>query len=132
MTDSTSDRRKHCRLPKPFPVEASEIRFPPSSQGRFETQCCDISAGGLSVHSPRKFEPGAKLQVRVHIPTLNKYSPGFFKVYENDADQYLQAIAEVIRVEYSAGGYLLGLKYVDVDEDAARAVANLVNKAVLR
>lgn len=132
MTDTNSERRRHSRLPKPFPVEASEIRFPPSSQARFETQCQDISGGGLSVLSPRKFDLGAKLQVRVHIPTLNKYSPGFFKVYENDADQYLQAIAEVTRVELSSGGYLLGLKYVDVDEDAARAVANMVNKAVSR
>lgn len=130
MTSHTNERRKHTRLPKPFPVEASEIRFPPIGNARFETQCCDISAGGLSVQSPRKFAPGDKLQVRVHIPTLNKYSPGFFKVYENDADQYLQAIVEVTRVDLSAGGYMLGLKYVDVDEDAARALAGLVNKTL--
>ena len=124
------ERRRYKRLPKAFHVLAHEFKFPIAAQPRFETTCADISAGGLCVEASRRFTPGDKLQIKVHIPTLNKYSPGFFKYYENDADQYLHAIAEVTWVDPSAGRYMAGLRFLDVDEDACRALAGLITKAV--
>lgn len=126
---SQDDRRQYMRLPKPFRVEAREFKFPMASQPRFETTCEDISRGGLCVEAGRRFEPGDKLQVSIHIPTLNKYSPGFFKAWENDAEQYLQGIVEVAWVEAKAGRYLVGLKFLDVDDDACRALGGLIDKA---
>lgn len=93
------DKRRHVRLPKNFRLEINEFKYPLARQPKIETPCVDISVGGLKVESTSKFEPGDKLQVRIYIASLNKYHPGFFKVFESDAGQYLQVIAEVVRVE---------------------------------
>lgn len=128
------EKRRYLRLPKEFRVEASEFRFPLSRQPKFELPCVDISEGGLCVECARKFEPGDKLQVRIFIPSLNKYHPGFFKVFESDIGQYLQVIAEVARVEEKTPmrKYVLGLRYLDVDVDDKKALNAFIQKAVER
>ena len=99
MTESNSDnRREFVRLPKGYSVEINEFKFPITSQERISATCADISTGGVCVESPEPFKPETRLQVRVNIPRLNKFMSGFFKAYENDAEQYLQAIAEVCKV----------------------------------
>lgn len=127
---TTDDRRDFIRLPKPFSVQAFEFKFPMASQPRVETTCVDISTGGLCLESPFLFEQGAKVQVRVHIPTLNKYSGGFYKHYENDVDQHLNAIAEVAWVDRSGGSYVIGLRFLDIDSDTQSALQRLIDKAV--
>lgn len=128
---TTDERRDYVRLPRPFSVQAFEFKFPMASQPRVETTCVDISTGGLCFESPFRFEEGAKLQVTVHIPTLNKYSGGFFKHHENDMEQYLNAIAEVAWVEHSYGKYVMGIRFVDVDWDTQQALKRLIDKATL-
>lgn len=130
MTQTTDERRKFIRLPKPFSVQAFEFTFPMSHRPTVETTCVDISSGGLCFESPTRFEKGAVVQIKVHIPTLNKYSGGFFKPHENDMDQYLTAIAEVAWVEGVAGKYLLGIHFTDVDWDTKQALQRLIDKAV--
>jgi len=128
------EKRRHLRLPKEFRVEVSEFRFPLARQPKIELQCVDISEGGLCVTCARKFSPGDKLQVRIYIPSFNKYHPGFFKVFESDIGQYVQVIAEVARVDEVAplSSYELGLRYLDVDEDDKRALHAFIQKAVER
>ena len=131
MTENNSEnRREFVRLPKGYSVEINEFKFPITSQERISATCADISTGGVCVESPSRFEPGARLQVRVRIPLLNKFMPGFFKTYENDADQYLQAIAEVAWCESIAGGYQVGLRFIDLDPDTTRALTGLIKKAL--
>jgi hypothetical protein len=126
---TTDERREFVRLPKPFSVQAFEFKFPMASQPRVETTCVDISTGGLCLESPFRFDQGSKVQVRVHIPTLNKYSGGFFKHHENDIDQFLNAIAEVAWVENSYGKYLVGIRFLDIDWDTQNALKRLIDKA---
>lgn len=121
--------RRHRRLNRNFMVELSPLTFSPAGAQGVETVCYDISEGGLSVESPKEFPAGDKLQARINIPMLNRFSPGFFKVYENDADQYFLAIVEVLWTRRSGGKILIGMHYVNVDEDQARALAGLINKA---
>lgn len=129
MTQTTDERRQFVRLPKPFSVQAFEFTFPVSSQPRIETTCVDISSGGLCLESPARFDVGAKIQVKVNIPTLNKYSGGFFKHHENDMDQYLNAIAEIAWVEHAYGKYIIGVKFLDIDWDTKQALSRLIDKA---
>lgn len=128
--DNAENRRRYARLPKSFRVEVSEFAFPLSGQPLHEVKSADISAGGVRVDSPKRFEPGDKVQVRVYIPSLNKYHPGFMKVFESDAGQYFMAIAEVAWVEEAVPltRYVLGLKFLDVDQDDWTALTNLIRK----
>lgn len=131
MSESTmNNRRQFVRLPKGYSVEINEFKFPITSQERVSATCSDISTGGVCLESAEAFEPGARLQVRVNIPRLNKFMPGFFKVYENDAEQYLQAIAEVAWSEPVAGGYQVGLHFIDLDPDTTSALTGLIKKAL--
>ncbi len=124
------DKRKDFRLPKNFRVEIREFRFPLARQKSMEVSCGDISAGGMLVQSPQRFEVGTKLQVKIFIPSLNKYHPGFFKVFESDAGQHLQAIAEVVREEMIVPltRYDLGIKFLDVDYDDWNALRTFINR----
>ncbi|WP_461211225.1 PilZ domain-containing protein [Desulfocurvus sp. DL9XJH121] len=128
---SNVDKRKDFRLPKNFRVEIKEFRFPLARQPKFDVACADISAGGMRLECRKKFEEGAKLQVKIFIPSFNKYHPGFFKVFESDAGQFLQAIAEVVRVEdvVPLTSYSLGVKFLDVDHDDWQALRNFITKS---
>jgi hypothetical protein len=83
----------------------------------------------LHAFSGISFEEGATCQVRVLIPLLNKYSPSFFKVYENDAEQYFLALAEVAWIRPAGGRYLVGFRFVNVDENQSHALEKLIAKA---
>lgn len=126
---STMEKRQHLRLPRPYRVEARELVFPIARDPIFSTECCDISKGGLCVESPKMLPVGTRLQVSVHIPLLNKFSPSFYKVYENDAEQYFNAIADVAWAKPSGGVYLLGLAFINTDPDMCKALGSLVDKA---
>ena len=123
------EKRKALRLPKPYRVEIKHLSFPVSTELFLETTCSDISAGGLCVEAPQALPKGEKCQVRVHIPRLNKYSPAFFKVHENDSEQYLIALAEVMWVKPWGGSYMMGFRFVDADMDALKALQKLIHKA---
>lgn len=126
----SSEKRKDCRLPKNFRVEVKEFKFPLARQPKFEVCCADISAGGMKIECKRKFDEGTKLQMRIFIPSFNKYHAGFFKVFESDAGQYLQAIAEVVRAKdiIPLTKYELGVKFLDVDYDDWNALRNFIKK----
>lgn len=128
---SENDKRRDFRLPKNFRVEIKEFKFPLARQPRFEVSCADISAGGMMLECRTKFEPGTKLQVKIFIPSFNKYHPGFFKVFESDAGQFLQAIAEVVHVKdvVPLTSYTLGIKFLDVDYDDWQALRNFITKS---
>jgi hypothetical protein len=99
------------------------------SRSVIDGPCYDIGAGGLCVECAVAPDVGDMLQVRVHVPRLNRYSPGFFKSYENDAEQYVQCIAVVAWVRPSGGGCLVGVNFTDIDSDTHRALQNLIDKA---
>lgn len=128
--DDEVNKRAYQRLPRPYPVEVNKLSFPMGRGGAMETTCCDISKGGLCVEAPSSsLAVGDTCQVKVLIPTLNKYSSGFFKVYENDAEQYFNALAEVAWVRPLSGRYLMGFRFVNVDQDQSKALERLIEKA---
>ena len=122
------EKRKALRLPKPYEVEIKHLTFPMTRDAFLETTCSDISAGGLCVEAAKPLAKGDKCQVKIRIPRLNKYSSAFFKVHENDSEQYLMALAEVAWVKPSAGSYLVGFRFVDADSDALNSLQNLIRK----
>ncbi len=123
------DKRSYRRLPRPYPVEAKRLSLSANKDPGMETTCCDISKGGLCVEARSPFTKGDVYQLRVLIPMLNKFSSSFFKVYENDAEQYLMALAEVAWVKPAAGSYLIGFRFVNVDESQSQALERLIAKA---
>ncbi|GAB6177979.1 PilZ domain-containing protein [Desulfobaculum senezii] len=129
---NATERRREVRLPKNFRVELREFRFPLARQKKHEVSCADISASGMSVVCGQKFKDGDKLQVKIFIPSLNKFHSGYFKVFESDAGQYLQAIAEVVRIEeiMPLTRYKHGIRFLDVDFDDLQALRRFISRAV--
>lgn len=131
ITDrEVEEKRTALRVPKPYQVEIKHLTFPMVQEAFLETTCSDISAGGLCVEAAKALEKGDKCQVRIRIPRLNKFSDAFFKVHENDSEQYLMALAEVAWVRPSGGTYLMGFRFVDADQDALNALERMIEKSV--
>ena len=122
--------RQYQRLLRPYRVEARRLEFPVPLHPVIDALCYDIGAGGLCVESLRALSIGDIMQIRVHVPKLNKYSPSFFKAYENDAEQYVQCIGKVAWIRPSGGKYLVGLNFTDIDTDQRKALQSLVQKAL--
>ena len=127
--NNPENKREYLRLPRPYRVQARELVFPIAKDPLIDTESKDISRGGLCVESDSALPVGTRLHVTVHVPLLNKFHSGFFKVYENDAEQYFQAVADVSWSRPSGGRYLLGLSFVNADEEITKAVNKLVQDA---
>lgn len=123
------NKRRYPRLPRPYQVQARELVFPIAKAPLLEAICTDISEGGLCVESGSPLPVGTRLHVNVRIPLLNKFSSSFFKVYENDADQYFQAIADVAWVKPTGPRHLMGLRFINADQELSRALGKLVHAA---
>jgi c-di-GMP-binding flagellar brake protein YcgR len=129
---STADRRQYVRLSRAFRVSLRLFGFPLVAQEVVEASCRNISVGGMLLESPSGFDSGDMVQTTIRIPGLNKFHPGFFKVFENDFDQNLMAVAEVIRSEEqeATGSYELALRFVDVYEDDWKALHGMIMKHI--
>lgn len=131
-SDEDAEKRVYQRLPRTYPVEVTRLDFPMPKEG-MRTKCCDISKGGICVEAAAvEFAVGDTFQVRVLIPLLNKFSRNFFKVYENDAEQYFLALAEVAWVKPISGQFLIGFKFVNVHSDQMAALEKLIERAFAR
>ncbi|MFW5731361.1 MAG: PilZ domain-containing protein [Desulfonatronovibrionaceae bacterium] len=122
------DRREFVRVPRKFRVEVQDFVFPLAQQKPTRVECADISAGGLRIICSRRFAEEHKVQVKVFIPSFNKFHSGFFKVFESDVGQYLQAVAEVawVREAVPLTSYETGLRFVDVYEDDWLALRKMI------
>ncbi len=124
------NKRQYVRLSSPYRVQAKELSFPPSKDYLIDSTCYDISKGGVCVFARTSLPIGTRLQVAVHIPLLNKYSSSFFKVYENDADQYFQAIGDIAWVRAKGGQFLMGINFVNTDQTLSSALGRLVDDVI--
>ncbi|MFW6324513.1 MAG: PilZ domain-containing protein [Desulfovibrionales bacterium] len=125
----TTDRRQYQRIGKSFQVRLQKLEYPVNDQKSVALWCKNISAGGLLLDSEDKlFEEGDKVRTTISIPRLNKFHPGFFKVFQNDAEQNLIAVAQVVRSgkRDSGPGYEIGISFVDVYEDDWRALSRMI------
>lgn len=127
---TSENRRSAERLPKTFRVEIGPLKLPLMESDLRMVSSVNVSEGGLLVECDQSFPVGEVVRVRVHIPSLNKHHPGMLKCFESDVGQYLQALAEVVRSEFSGGSALLGLKFVNVDPDDVQALRHLIGKAL--
>ncbi len=126
--DSNNERREYVRMPKNIRVDLSKFVYPLNAQKTHTVECINISAGGLLIESPQKFEPQEKVQVRIYMSRLNKFHPSYFKVFESSEGQNVLAIGEIARTEEKIPlqKYQLGIKFVDVYEDDWRALYQLL------
>ncbi|MFP4167820.1 MAG: PilZ domain-containing protein [Desulfonatronovibrionaceae bacterium] len=122
------ERREYVRLPKTYRVSLKKLAFPLSRQKELSLECVDISCGGMRIQSPVRLETGQLLQLEVGIPRLNKFHPGYFKVFESDLSQSLQAVAEVAWVREVVSGvrFEAGIRFVNVDGDDWKALYRLI------
>ncbi len=128
---SAIEKRQDYRLPKSFRVEIREFRFPMARQPKYSIACANISTGGMLLECRKKFESGTKLQVKIFIPSFNKFHPGFLKVFESDAGQFFQAIAEIVHTHdiVPLTSYALGVKFLDIDSDDWTALRRFIIKS---
>jgi hypothetical protein len=102
------------------------VRFSTVRGGRWR-RSAGTSAQGACFLKARGGCPGEHGQGDDPHPQAEQVPPGFFKVFENDLDQNLIALAEVVRSqELSQEAHELGLKFVDVYEDDWKALHNLI------
>ncbi len=127
--NDAENKRQYMRLPRPYRVQARELVFPIAKDPLIDTECQDIGKGGLCVEAHDPLPEGTRLDVSVHIPLLNKFSSNFFRIFENDAEQYFRAIADVVWVRPIDGKYLLGLNFINADEESSKALNKLVEDA---
>ena len=128
-SDDDIDKRIYQRLPRPYPVEVRKLAFPMPSESTRMT-CCDISKGGICVETPPvDLAVGDVCQVTVLIPLLNKFAPGFFKIYENDAEQYFTGLGEILWKKRIGAQELVGFKFVNVHADQLKALEKLIESA---
>lgn len=128
-SDADADKRSYQRLPRTYPVDIAKLAFPMPKES-IQTKCCDISKGGICVEAPAvDFAIGDTCRLQALIPLLNKFAPGFFKVYENDAEQYFTALAEVAWIKPLPGQFLVGFKFVNVHTDQMHALEKLIERA---
>lgn len=126
--ESSQNRREYTRLTKNYAVEIRKLELPLDGQTPVEISAVDVSAGGLRVECPQGLAVGDKVQVTLFIPSLNKFHPGFFKVFESDAGQSLTAIGEVVYVHANAGGSGCGIRFINVDESDWQALHGFIVK----
>jgi chromosome partitioning protein len=112
----SSERRQYVRFSKSFPVSLRRYELPLSAQDMVEASCRNISASGMLLESPSGFATGAKVQTTIRIPGLNRFHPCFSKVFENDHDQNLVAVAEVVRSERASAArtHEVGVRFIDI------------------
>ena len=128
-SDADAEQRGYQRLPRTYPVEVIKLAFPMPQNG-METKCCDISTGGICVEAPEAcLAIGDTCQIKVLIPMLNKFSKSFYRVFENDAEQYFMALAEVAWIKPLPGQFLIGFKFVNVHDDQMTALEKLIERA---
>ncbi|MEJ5243763.1 MAG: PilZ domain-containing protein [Desulfomicrobiaceae bacterium] len=120
------ERRKTPRLAKAYRLRLREVAFPPAAW--VEATCRDVSATGLAVECALTLAPGAPVEVRLVVPRLNLYHPGFFRALENAAHQELRAVGHVVRAERRGGHTVLGIELTDMDPDDQRAFARLLTR----
>ncbi|MFP4392344.1 MAG: PilZ domain-containing protein [Desulfohalobiaceae bacterium] len=125
------ERRQYARLPKNFRVELRELSFSASQKQAVQTRCLNVSAGGLLLETSRSFSQGQKVQVRLYVPSLNRFHPSFFKVFESSLDQSLLAVAEIVRLEEKVPLqlYQVGIQFLDVYEDDWQALYRMLDAA---
>lgn len=123
------NKRVYTRLPRPYRVQARELAFPIAKDLLIDVDSKDISSGGLCVESESELPVGTRLHINVHIPLLNRFSSKYFRVYENDTDQHFEAIADIAWTKKTGNKYLLGLQFVNADDDTRKAIDKLVADA---
>jgi PilZ domain. len=127
---ASKDKRQYARLPRPYRVQARELVFPIARHPVIDSGAADISKGGICIESRSPLPEGTRLHLSVHVPLLNKFRSGFFKVYENDAEQTFEAIGEVTWARPQSGVFLMGVKFLDADESSVEALGKLIDKAM--
>ncbi len=132
MSTDERERRQFVRLTRQFRIEISPLTFPLSDVRPVEVTGVDISEGGVAVQCSQEFGVGEKVQVRIYIPKLHKYHPGFLKVFDHDLGQYIMAVAETAWCRRGSGQdeYILGLEFVDVYEDDLQALHNVIRSGL--
>ena len=125
-----SERRLYQRLSKELKVDLRKFEYPLASQAWVNAVCGNISAGGMFVESPQKFNAEDQVQLRVYVPNLKKFYPSFFKVFESDVGQSILTVAKVVRVKDlpENNQYGLALQFTNLYEDDWRALHDLIIK----
>lgn len=129
MMPSTDNRRHHTRLPYQYRVQTRKQVFPIVRDSLIDASGKDISKGGLCVESPVPLSVGTRLQVRVYAPLPCAVGEKDAALRKDDAEQYFDAEVVVAWVKAKDEDHIVGLRFVDVDEELRVALDCLVEEA---
>ncbi len=125
----TSERRQFARIPLGATVGFQELTFsgiPEPAQSVFK----DVSGGGLLLSSPREYALGTLLKLEVRLPGWGKFQNAYGTPGDKEA-RPLVAVGQVVRVEQmDAGGFELGIKFLNVYPDDWAALLKFVQAAL--
>jgi hypothetical protein len=124
-----SERRQFTRIPLGATVGFQELTFsgvPEPSQSVFK----DVSGGGLLLSTPREYPLGTLLKLEVRIPGWGRHQNTFGPASDKDA-RPLVAVGQVVRIEQmDAGGFELGIKFLNVYPDDWAALLKFIEAAI--
>lgn len=121
-----NERRQFRRIPVGAAVSYQELSFSGEIEPS-ESVYLDVSGGGLLLASPREFPLGTLLKLDIRVPGWGKHQASFAPAADKDL-RPLVAVGQVVRVEQlDAGGFELGIKFVNVYPDDQAALFKFVD-----
>jgi hypothetical protein len=130
---SQQERRRHVRLPKEAVTTCQEITYPLGAKPEVEIRMVDVSAAGVGFEAPRPFALGLPIQIALVLQGWHRHTSGFLKYDETALSKPLTAVGRVVRCNpLDAGGYEVGVEFVDIWEDHWRAMRTYLQKEVAR
>lgn len=89
----------------------------------------DVSGGGILLDSPQEHPLGTLLKLEVHLPGWGRHQKGFGSPSDKEV-RPLVAVGQVVRVEQlDAGGFELGIKFLNVYPDDWAALLKFIEAA---
>ena len=116
------DKRRFLRIGREVPIEVNRLSYPVDESTAQDGRGKDVSGVGMRFWVPVPYEPRARLMLKIGIPDFAGYRNS--TPVEDGPAPALSAIAEVVwcKTAEKAGGYEVGIRFVDIAADDYRAL----------
>ena len=124
------EHRQFLRIPVQYPVTVKRMTMSSRSmEQEIEMALKDVSANGALFQTPKLYQIGEVLLLKMNIPGWEKYKSDFIRPGTLTRSEPLNVVASVVRVEFlRPGHHEIGVCCVGIDENHQKALAKLIKK----
>jgi c-di-GMP-binding flagellar brake protein YcgR len=125
------ERRKFIRIPAKYSLTVKRMTMSSRSMEEDIAMALkNLSTSGALFETPKLFQIGDVLLLKMSIPGWEKYKTDFIRPGQLSRSEPLTALATVVRVEFiKSGHHEVGVCFVGIDEGHQRALKALITKA---